>query len=117
MNKRWSNPTIIAKAKSDISNDELINELTGIMRSVRKLKPKTSNNFAMNEISLISNQLDDLFSIIGLSGWIIGGFSILVGGFGIANIMFVSVKERTRQIGIQKSLGAKNNFILYQFLD
>ena len=116
MNKRWSNPTIIAKAKSDISNDELRYELTGIMRSIRKLRPKTPNNFAMNEISLISSQLDDLFSIIGLAGWIIGGFSILVGGFGIANIMFVSVKERTRQIGIQKSLGAKNNFILYQFL-
>ena len=116
MNKRWSNPTIIAKAKSDISNEELRYELTGIMRSIRKLRPKTPNNFAMNEISLISSQLDDLFSIIGLAGWIIGGFSILVGGFGIANIMFVSVKERTRQIGIQKSLGAKNNFILYQFL-
>ena len=116
MNKRWSNPTIIAKAKSDISNDELRYELTGIMRSIRKLRPKTTNNFAMNEISLISNQLDDLFSIIGIAGWIIGGFSILVGGFGIANIMFVSVKERTRQIGVQKSLGAKNNFILYQFL-
>jgi len=116
MNKRWSNPTIIAKAKSDISNDELRYELTGIMRSIRKLRPKTPNNFAMNEISLISNQLDDLFSIIGIAGWIIGGFSILVGGFGIANIMFVSVKERTRQIGVQKSLGAKNNFILYQFL-
>ena len=116
MNKRWSNPTIIAKAKSDISNEELRYELTGIMRSIRKLRPKTPNNFAMNEISLISNQLDDLFSIIGIAGWIIGGFSILVGGFGIANIMFVSVKERTRQIGVQKSLGAKNNFILYQFL-
>jgi putative ABC transport system permease protein len=74
------------------------------------------NNFAMNEISLISNQLDGLFSVIGLAGWIIGGFSILVGGFGIANIMFVSVKERTKLIGIQKSLGAKNSFILYQFL-
>ena len=86
------------------------------MRSVRKLKPKIPNNFAINEISLISNQLDDLFSIIGLAGWIIGGFSILVGGFGIANIMFVSVRERTRLIGIQKSLGAKNDFILYQFL-
>jgi len=116
MNKRKSNPTIIAKAKSNVSNDELIYELTGIMRSVRKLKPKIPNNFALNEISLISNQLDDLFSIIGLSGWLIGGFSLLVGGFGIANIMFVSVKERTRLIGIQKSLGARNDFILYQFL-
>tara|TARA_B100001057_G_scaffold410670_1_gene425880 strand:- start:204 stop:1445 length:1242 start_codon:yes stop_codon:yes gene_type:complete len=116
MNKRLSNPTIIAKAKTDVSNEELRYELTGVMRSLRRLKPKMSDNFAMNEISLISSQLDNVFSVIGLAGWIIGGFSILVGGFGIANIMFVSVKERTKQIGIQKSLGAKNSFILYQFL-
>ena len=116
MNKRFSNPAILAKAKTDVSNDELMNELTGIMRSLRRLKPKMPDNFAMNEISLISSQLDNVFSVIGIAGWIIGGFSILVGGFGIANIMFVSVKERTKQIGVQKSLGAKNSFILYQFL-
>jgi putative ABC transport system permease protein len=116
MNKRRSDPTIIAKAKVDVSNEEMKDELSGIMRSIRRLKPTMPNNFAMNEISLISNQLDGLFSVIGLAGWIIGGFSILVGGFGIANIMFVSVKERTKLIGIQKSLGAKNSFILYQFL-
>ena len=116
MNKRRSDPTIIAKAKEGVSNEELKDELSGIMRSIRRLKPSMPNNFAMNEISLISNQLDGLFSVIGLAGWIIGGFSILVGGFGIANIMFVSVKERTKLIGIQKSLGAKNSFILYQFL-
>jgi ABC-type antimicrobial peptide transport system permease subunit len=69
-------------------------------------------DFALNQTSLISNQFDSLFGIIGIAGWIIGGFSILVGGFGIANIMFVSVKERTNIIGIQKSLGAKNYFIL-----
>jgi putative ABC transport system permease protein len=57
-----------------------------------------------------------LFDVIGTAGWIIGGFSILVGGFGIANIMFVSVRERTNIIGIQKSLGAKNYFIMIQFL-
>lgn len=116
INKRRGNPTIIAKAKAGTSMEQLRSELTGIMRSIRRLKPLAPDNFAMNEISLISNQLDSVFSVIGLAGWLIGGFSILVGGFGIANIMFVSVKERTKLIGIQKSLGAKNSFILYQFL-
>ena len=86
------------------------------MRSVRKLSPRESDDFALNETSLLSNGLEELFTTLGLAGWIIGGFSILVGGFGIANIMFVSVKERTPIIGIQKSLGSKNYFILLQFL-
>ena len=78
--------------------------------------PRTEDDFALNQTSLISTQFDSLFGVIGVVGWVIGGFSILVGGFGIANIMFVSVKERTGIIGIQKSLGAKNYFILLQFL-
>ena len=91
-------------------------ELTGIMRSVRRLRPGADDNFTLNDPSLISNQLDGLFSVLGLVGAIIGGFSILVGGFGIANIMFVSVRERTSEIGIQKAVGAKNFTILIQFL-
>ena len=108
--------TIIAKGKPNISNDQMKDELTGIMRSIRKLPPKADDNFAINETDIISKGFDELFAIIAMVGWIIGGFSLLVGGFGIANIMFVSVKERTTQIGIQKSLGAKNYFILLQFL-
>lgn len=108
--------TIIVKAKPNVSIEEMKDELTGIMRSIRKLKPSADDNFAINQTDIISKGFDQLFAIIGIVGWIIGGFSLLVGGFGIANIMFVSVKERTNQIGIQKALGAKKYFILLQFL-
>ena len=108
--------TILVKAKPTVSNDELRDELVGIMRSIRKLKPKTEDDFAINETSIISKEFDAFFGAIAIVGWIVGGFSLLVGGFGIANIMFVSVKERTNQIGIQMSLGAKKFFILFQFL-
>ncbi|MHC1708741.1 MAG: ABC transporter permease [Bacteroidales bacterium] len=107
---------LMIKAKQNISNEELKDELIGIMRSIRKLKPGTEDDFSINESTLITKGFESLFSVISLVGWIIGGFSLLVGGFGIANIMFVSVKERTTIIGIQKSLGAKNYFILLQFL-
>lgn len=107
---------IMVRAKPQVGNDELRDELTGVMRSVRKLKPGAEDDFAINETSVISKGFDSLFKIVSIVGWIIGGFSLLVGGFGIANIMFVSVKERTAQIGIQKAMGAKNYFILLQFL-
>ncbi|MCG6186146.1 ABC transporter permease [Maribellus maritimus] len=108
--------TICVKAKQNADQDEFIAELEGIMRNIHRLKPMEENDFALNEVNLISNQFDQLFGVINLAGAIIGGFSILVGGFGIANIMFVSVKERTKIIGIQKSLGAKRYFILLQFI-
>jgi putative ABC transport system permease protein len=108
--------SIIVKAKPLVSNDQLRDELTGIMRSIRKLKPQAEDNFTINETSLVTKELDSLFGVIGTVGWIIGGFSLLVGGFGVANIMFVSVRERTSIIGIQKALGAKNYFVLLQFL-
>jgi putative ABC transport system permease protein len=108
--------TILVKSQPYVSNDEMIDELTGILRSIRKLKPSAEDNFAINEMDIITKGFDALFSTIAIVGWIIGGFSLLVGGFGIANIMFVSVKERTNIIGIQKALGAKNYFILLQFL-
>lgn len=107
---------IMVSAKEGITLAQLKDELTGLMRSIRRLRPGADDNFALNDPSLISNQLDGLFGVLGLVGTIIGGFSILVGGFGIANIMFVSVRERTNEIGIQKALGAKNFVILIQFL-
>ena len=108
--------SIIVRAKPFVSNEELIDELTGIVRSIHKLKPSAENDFAINETDIITQSFDQLFGVIAIVGWIIGGFSLIVGGFGIANIMFVSVRERTNIIGIQKSLGAKNFFILIQFL-
>lgn len=107
---------LMAQAKEGVELQAMKDDLEGSMRSIRRLKPRAENNFALNEISLITSSLDSLFGVIGIAGTIIGGFSVLVGGFGIANIMFVSVRERTNQIGIQKSLGAKRYFILLQFL-
>lgn len=108
--------SIIIKGKNEVPAARMLEELEGIMRSIRRLKPAAENDFALNEVSLISGRLDGIFKVLNLAGWIIGGFSILVGGFGIANIMFVSVKERTKIIGIQKAMGAKNRFILLEFL-
>ena len=108
--------TICIKSKQNIDTDKFVSEIEGIMRNLHNLKPMEENDFALNEVSLISNQFDQFFVVFNMAGWIIGGFSILVGGFGIANIMFVSVKERTKIIGIQKSLGAKRYFILLQFI-
>ncbi len=116
INRGSSNPVIMAKAKPNVTADQLSDELRGVMRSVRRLSPQVKDNFQLNQISVISAGISGLFDIVNTAGWLIGGFSILVGGFGIANIMFVSVKERTNQIGIQKALGAKNYFILLQFL-
>ena len=113
---RNMDPTILVRAREYVTNDELRDELTGILRSVHKLKPSAENDFAINETNIITQGFDQLFGVIALVGWIIGGFSLIVGGFGIANIMFVSVRERTNIIGIQKSLGAKNFFVLIQFL-
>jgi len=109
-------PTIIVRGKKGISEEQLQSELHQLMRSIRRLKPNQDDSFALNQSTILSNGLDQLFGVMDIGGAIIGGFSILVGGFGIANIMFVSVKERTNIIGIQKSLGAKNYFILLQFL-
>lgn len=110
-------PSIAVKGKDeDVGLIALENELIGLLRAKRGLKPTQEDNFSLNKSEFIMNTIGSIFDVISAAGWVIGGFSILVGGFGIANIMFVSVKERTSIIGIQKSLGAKNYFILFQFL-
>ncbi|MBX0333823.1 ABC transporter permease [Pontibacter sp. HSC-14F20] len=109
--------TIAVKGRDDdVGLQELEYEVRGMMRNIRGLKPRDEDSFAINRPEMATQAITGLFEVIGMAGWMIGGFAILVGGFGIANIMFVSVKERTNIIGIQKSLGAKNYFILFQFL-
>lgn len=110
------NPQIIVKAKPETDLQSLKDEIRRNMRSLRGIKPKGEDDFALNQTSMITKGFDKIFGVIDWAGIFIGGFSILVGAFGIANIMFVSVKERTKLIGIQKSLGAKNYFILFQFI-
>ncbi|OFY44624.1 MAG: hypothetical protein A2X18_03370 [Bacteroidetes bacterium GWF2_40_14] len=116
VNARNSGSMICVKPLETANREEFLLEMKQLLRSVRRLKPNQSDNFALNEMTFLLNQTKAIFGGINLAGWIIGGFSILIGGFGIANIMFVSVKERTNLIGIQKALGAKKYMILTQFL-
>lgn len=111
-----ANPQIWVQAKRNVDVKELTFEIKQMLRSYRRLKPSEEDNFALNQTSIINNQLDQFFAVLKIAGFFIGIFSIIVGGFGIANIMFVSVKERTNIIGIQKALGAKRYFIMTQFL-
>lgn len=114
---RWISTNLIVKGyDKDEGMGEILAELRGLLRIKRGLKPKEEDNFALNRTDAIVEFINGITGSLKLAGGVIGLFSILVGGFSIANIMFVSVKERTSQIGIQKALGAKNYFILLQFL-
>lgn len=107
---------ILIKAATGITNKQLRDEVIGTFREVRRIKPREDKDFSIIESSMINEILDSIISVFNIVGMVIGIFAILVGAFSIANIMFVSVTERTPLIGIQKSLGAKNYFILIQYL-
>ena len=109
-------PLILIKPTKDVELEDIKAELIQKLRVKRGLKSGEIDNFFVNLLKGATDQIDAIISEMNIIGWVIAGFSFLVGGFGIANIMFVSVKERTSLIGIQKSLGAKNKFILFQFL-
>ncbi|HPJ82958.1 MAG: FtsX-like permease family protein [Bacteroidales bacterium] len=113
---RNTSPSIVVHKDPAADEEEYMAELRNAMRAVRRLKPIQKDNFALNKMSFLDDALTQLFSVISLAGWVIGGFSILIGAFGVANIMFVSVKERTHIIGIEKAMGAKSAFVLAQFL-
>ena len=115
-NNKTSVNVIIFKPQKGVDMEAYKAEISQKLRNFRGLKSGTIDNFFINVFSGFTDLIDGIISQMNVVGWIISGFSLLVGGFGIANIMFVSVKERTNLIGIQKSLGAKNKFILFQFL-
>lgn len=108
--------TVNVKAAPGVSIDKLKDDLTGVLRAERRLKPKESDNFALNSLSLLANLMDKFFGVLNLVGFAIGIFAMIVGMISVANIMFVSVRERTNIIGIKKALGAKRSVILFEFL-
>jgi putative ABC transport system permease protein len=115
-NSPFGNSTIAIKAKEGVSVQGLLDELTGILRAHRRLAPLEEDDFSLNELSLLTKILDGFFGVLNGLGIIIGGFAMFVGMFSVANIMFVSVKERTSIIGVKKALGAKKFVILTEFL-
>ncbi|MBL7772354.1 MAG: ABC transporter permease [Chitinophagaceae bacterium] len=115
--ENWStDPLLMVKSKNGASLRDMKYEIKSILRAHRKIKPSEKDNFSFNQLDVIQNSINEMFQIFNVAGWIIGFFSLLVGCFGIANIMFVSVKERTPQIGIKKAIGARSISILTEFL-
>ncbi len=113
---RRSEPFLMAKPIATINLNQYNSELTGIMRSIRKLQPTDENNFSLNNINVFSEKISSVTKYVQLGGSVIALFSLIVGAFGIANIMFVTVKERTKIIGLKKAIGAKPNIIKLEFL-
>ncbi len=107
---------IMVQGKPGINSKVLSEELRGVMRQLRRLSPTQEDNFALNDINMFSEQIGSFFGMVNLGGWLIAGLSLIVGGFGVANIMFVTVRERTSQIGLKKAIGAKKGVILTEFL-
>ncbi len=111
-----SNPILIVKGKTGVSTNALLQELKGIMRQIRRLSPRQEDNFSLNSVEAFSKSVSGLFVTLDLVFGFVGGISLIVGLFGIANIMFVTVKERTSIIGLKKAIGAKSSSILLEFL-
>lgn len=111
-----SQPKILVQAGEKISIEALKDELRGAMRSIRKLSPTEEDNFSLNDIDTLSKFFDPIFSGMNIGGWAIAALSLVVGMFGVANIMFVTVRERTSQIGLKKAIGAKRKVIMTEFL-
>jgi putative ABC transport system permease protein len=112
----YSQPITMVKGIEGLPTAALIDELRGVMRSLHRLSPKQEDDFSLNDVNFFSEQTKSVFGSINLGGWAIAGLSLIVGAFGVANIMFVTVRERTSQIGLKKAIGAKKSTILTEFL-
>ena len=115
-NHPFGGASVVVKAADGYSLEQLKDEVRGVLRSHHRLKPKEADDFSLNNLSLLASVMDSIFGALSMAGLIIGGFAIFVGMFSVANIMFVSVKERTSIIGVKKALGAKQGYILLEFL-
>jgi putative ABC transport system permease protein len=114
--QEFADNTIMIKLKENYNLEEVKYEIKGILRAMRRVAPGRKDNFAINVLSSLQSGIDGIFATLNVVGFFIGFFSLLVGAFGIANIMFVTVKERTSQIGLKKAIGAPASVILTEFL-
>ncbi len=116
VNSDNTQPFIMVNGKDNVPSTALIDELKGVMRQLRKLSPREEDNFALNDVNQFSENVGQFFGSVNIGGWIIAMLSLIVGAFGVMNIMFVTVRERTSQIGLKKAIGAKSRTILTEFL-
>ncbi len=116
MKEDRSSPVIMVQGKDNLTSKALKDDLTGAMRAIHKLSPTQEEDFALNDINDFSDAISSAFVGLNIGGWAIAALSLIVGMFGVANIMFVTVRERTNQIGLKKAIGAKKRVILTEFL-
>ncbi|MEP6750441.1 MAG: FtsX-like permease family protein, partial [Bacteroidota bacterium] len=116
INEKNADPVIVLQGKDNVPMKMLRDDVQGAMRSIRKINPSQADNFSMNDIESFGEFMAGIFSGVNTGGWFIAGLSLIVGMFGVANIMFVTVRERTGQIGLKKAIGAKRSSIMTEFL-
>lgn len=116
MNELRADPVIMVQGQDNLSSKALKDDLQGTMRAIHKLSPKQEDDFALNDINDLTESISTAFVSLNIGGWAIAALSLIVGMFGVANIMFVTVRERTSQIGLKKAIGAKSRVILTEFL-
>ena len=116
INELRADPLIMVQGQDYLTSKALKDDLSGAMRGIRKLSPTQEDNFALNDINDLTESVSRAFASLNIGGWAIAALSLIVGMFGVANIMFVTVRERTGQIGLKKAIGAKKSSILFEFL-